>query len=262
MHFHIVTIFPHMFDSYLAESILARAIKEKKIRVSFYDPRQYVTGKYKKVWPDGNVSRIVDDRPYGGGPGMILRAEPVLKAAEVAIKKISKKSPKAAAKSGSPKIKIINFTPSGKKFDTAMAKSFVKSATKNSAKKSTQKYTDIIMLSGRYEGIDARVATILKKEVGAANYADISIGDYVLTGGELPAMILIDSISRQIEGVLGKYESLEEERISASEFYTRPEILEWKGKKHKVPKVLLGGNHKEIEKWKEGKSAGKNANKA
>ncbi len=104
-----------------------------------------------------------------------------------------------------------------------------------------------------HEGIDARVAVILKKEVGAANYADISIGDYVLTGGELPAMILIDTISRQIEGVLGKYESLEEERISASEFYTRPEILEWKGKKHKVPPVLLGGNHKEIEKWKESK---------
>lgn len=235
MHFHIVTIFPDMFDSYLAESILARAIKEKKIKVSFYDPRQYVTGKYKKVWPDGNVSRIVDDRPYGGGPGMILRAEPLLKAAEAAIKKISKKN--------KAKIKIINFSPSGKKFETAFAKS------------SAQKYTDIIMLSGRYEGIDARVAQILKKEVGAANFADISIGDYVLTGGELPAMVLIDSISRQIKGVLGKYESLEEERISASEFYTRPEILEWKGKEHKVPKVLLGGNHKEIDAWKASKAA-------
>jgi tRNA (guanine37-N1)-methyltransferase len=238
MHFHVITIFPDMFDSYLAESILARAIKEKKIKVSFYDPRQYVTGKYKKVWPDGNVSRIVDDRPYGGGPGMILRAEPVLKAVEVAIKKISKK---AAGKNGASKIKIINFSPSGIKFDTPYAKTTVK------------KYTDIIMISGRYEGIDARVAAILKKEVGATNYADISIGDYVLTGGELPAMVLIDSISRQIEGVLGKFESLEEERISASEFYTRPEILEWKGKKHKVPPVLLSGDHKEIEKWKQSK---------
>lgn len=242
MHFHIVTIFPQMFDSYLSESILARAIKEKKIKISFYDPRQYVTGKYKKVWPDGNVSRIVDDRPYGGGPGMIVRAEPVLKAVEVAIKKISKKS---GAKNTATKIKIINFSPSGQKFDTAMAKSLVKASAK--------KYTDIIFISGRYEGIDARVATILKKEVGAANYADVSIGDYVLTGGELPAMVLIDSISRQIEGVLGSFDSLEEERISASEFYTRPEILEWKGKKHKVPAVLLSGDHKEIEKWKESK---------
>ena len=242
MHFHVVTIFPQMFDSYLSESILARAIKEKKIKISFYDPRQYVTGKYKKVWPDGNVSRIVDDRPYGGGPGMIVRAEPVLKAVEVAIKKISKKS---GAKNTATKIKIINFSPSGQKFDTVMAKSL--------AKVSAKKYTDIIFISGRYEGIDARVATILKKEVGAANYADVSIGDYVLTGGELPAMVLIDSISRQIEGVLGSFDSLEEERISASEFYTRPEILEWKGKKHKVPAVLLSGDHKEIEKWKESK---------
>jgi tRNA (guanine37-N1)-methyltransferase len=241
MHFHIVTIFPNMFDSYLGESILARGIKEKKIRVSFYDPRQYVAGKHKKVWPDGNVSRIVDDRPYGGGPGMILRAEPVLKAVEVAIKKISKKYKGKKNAKRKSLIKIINFSPSGKKFDTDFAKT------------SAKKYTDMIMISGRYEGIDARVATILKKEIGTANFANISIGDYVLTGGELPAMVLIDSISRQIPGVLGKFESLEEERISASEFYTRPEILEHKGKKHKVPKVLLGGNHKDIEAWKQSK---------
>ena len=106
------------------------------------------------------------------------------------------------------------------------------------------------MLSGRYEGIDARVAKILKKEVGAARFVDISIGDYVLTGGELPAMVTIDSIARQIKGVLGRYESLEEERVSSSEFYTRPEVLEWKGKSYKVPKVLLSGNHKEIDNWK------------
>ncbi len=235
MHFHVITIFPTMFDSYLSESILARALKEKKIKVSLYDPRQYVTGKYKKVWPDGNVSRIVDDRPYGGGPGMILRAEPVLKALEVALKKIEK--------SGSGKVKIIHFSPSGKKFDTAFAKTTAK------------KYTDIVMLAGRYEGIDARVVKIAKTFVGAANFSDISIGNYVLTGGELPAMVLIDSISRQIDGVLGTYESLEEERISASEFYTRPEILEWKGKKHKVPAVLLSGNHKDIEDWKLSKKA-------
>ncbi len=212
-----------MFDSYLAESILARAIKEKKIKVSFYNPRKFVTGKYKKVWPDGNVSQIVDERPYGGGPGMIIRAEPVLKAVEQALKKIKSK-----------RVKIINFSPSGKKFTTDYAKTTAK------------KYTDIILISGRYEGIDARVKKILKAE-------DISIGDYVLTGGELPAMVLIDSISRQIKGVLGKHESLEEERISSSEFYTRPEVLEYKGKKHRVPKVLLGGDHKKIEEWKKGK---------
>ena len=116
------------------------------------------------------------------------------------------------------------------------------------------------MLCGRYEGIDARVAKILKAE-------NISIGDYVLTGGELPAMVLIDCISRQIPGVLGKFDSLEEERISSSEFYTRPEILEWpevkkgeKTQKYKVPPVLLSGDHKKIDEWKQETATKKNRN--
>ncbi len=229
MNFHVVTLFPEAFDSYLKESIIGRAIKEKRIKVSFVNPRKFVTGKYKKVWPDGNVSLVVDDRPYGGGPGMIIRAEPVLKAVESIQKNIEKISVKKGIKA---KIKVVNFSPAGEKFTTDFAK------------KSVKKYTDIIMLCGRYEGIDSRVAKILKAE-------DVSIGDYVLTGGELPAMILIDSISRQIEGVLGKFDSLEEERISSSEFYTRPEILEYKNKKYKVPPVLLSGDHKKIDEWKQ-----------
>ncbi len=256
MTFHIITLFPEMFDSYLNESILARAIKEKKIKVKFYNPRLFVTGKYKKVWPDGNVSQIVDDRPYGGGPGMVIRAEPVLKAVEKAVTGIMKgvkassagdfptvwpsmrnrneetRGPRKISRTaGSPNIKVIIFSPSGKKFTTEYAKAIPK------------KYTDIIMISGRYEGIDARVKKILKAE-------EVSIGDYVLTGGELPAMVMIDSISRQIKGVLGKYESLEEERVSSGEFYTRPEVIEYKGKKHKVPKVLLSGHAAKIEEWK------------
>ena len=164
----------------------------------------------------------VDDRPYGGGPGMVLRPELFLKAfAKIKIKNKNK-------------TKVILFSPSGKKFDTPYAK------------KSAQKYTDIIMISGRYEGIDARVQKILKAE-------EISIGDYVLTGGELPAMVLIDSISRQIPGVLGKYESLEEERVSSSEVYTRPEILKYKGKNYRVPKVLLSGHRAKIDEWKQRK---------
>lgn len=227
MHFHIITLFPESFDSYLAESIIGRAIKTKKIKISFYNPRDFVTGKkYKKVWPDGNVSRIVDDRPYGGGPGMIMRAEPVLKAIEKAQTKI-KKNPKA-------KIKVIFFSPTGKMFDTEYAKA------------TTKKFTDVVMISGRYEGIDARVQKILKPE-------DISVGNYVLTGGELPAMILIDCMSRQIPGVLGNFDSREEERVSSSEFYTRPEVLEWKGKKYNVPEVLKSGDHKKIEEWKNSK---------
>lgn len=164
----------------------------------------------------------VDGRPYGGGPGMVLRPEFFLKA----FSKIKTKDKK--------KTKIIIFSPSGKKFDTAYAK--------NSAKK----YTDIVLISGRYEGIDARVQKILKAE-------NISIGDYVLTSGDLPAMVLIDSISRQIPGVLGKYESLEEERVSSSEVYTRPEILKFKNKNYRVPKVLLSGHQAKIEAWKKGR---------
>jgi len=224
MHFHVITLFPEAFDSYLKESIIGRAIKEKRIKVAFVNPRMYVAGKYKRVWPDGNVSRIVDDRPYGGGPGMIIRAEPVLKAVEAVMKKIVKRK--------NAKTKIVNFSPSGRKFTTSYAKT------------SAKKYTDMIFLCGRYEGIDARVARILKAE-------DISIGDYVLTGGELPAMVLTDCIARQIDGVLGKFDSLEEERVSSSEFYTRPEVLEYKGKKYKVPPVLLSGDPKKIDQWKQ-----------
>ncbi len=232
MNFHIITLFPEAFDSYLKESIIGRAIKERHIKVSFVNPRKFVTGKYKRVWPDGNVSLVVDDRPYGGGPGMVIRAEPVLKAVESVTKKIEKASLKSGKKS---KIKIINFAPRGEKFTTDYAKN------------SANKYTDVILLCGRYEGIDARVAKILKAQ-------ELSIGDYVLTGGELPAMVLIDCMSRQIKGVLGKFDSLEEERISSGEFYTRPDVLEWKGKKHKVPEVLLSGDHKKIEEWKKGKA--------
>ena len=221
-----------MFDSYLNESILGRAIKEKKISVSFVNPRKFVTGKYRKVWPDGNVSLRIDDRPYGGGPGMIIMAEPIIKAVESVQKKIFHPTLRAPLKRGTkPKVLIINFVPSAEKFDTKLAKTF------------SQKYTDIIMLCGRYEGIDARVDKILKTK-------KISIGDYVLTGGEIPAMILVDSISRQIEGVLGNFDSREEERVSSSEFYTHPEIIVYNKKKYKVPPVLLSGDHKKIEEWK------------
>jgi len=209
MRFHIVTIFPETFDSYLKESIIGRAIKDKKISIKFYNPIDYCKPKER-----------VDGRPYGGGPGMVLRPEPVLKALSKI--KINKKT------------KVILLSIAGKKFNTSYAKT------------SAKKYTDIVLISGRYEGIDSRVKKIYKAE-------ELSIGDYVLTGGELPAMVLIDSISRQIPGVLGKYESLEEERVSSSEVYTRPEVLKYKGKNHKVPKVLLSGNHAKINEWKIGK---------
>ena len=246
MNFHIVTLFPEMFNSYLNESILGKAIKNKKIKITFVNPRNFVTGKYKKVWPDGNVSRQVDDRPYGGGPGMVMMAEPVIKSVEYIRASISKRFLKSSDEGGRgarlqksfrnlrPKILVINFVPSAEKFTTILAKTFPK------------KYTDVIMICGRYEGIDARVDKILKTK-------KYSIGDYVLTGGEIPAMILIDSISRQIEGVLGNFDSREEERVSSSEIYTRPEVIVHNKKRYKVPKVLLGGDHKKIEEWKKSK---------
>ncbi|MDO8492385.1 MAG: tRNA (guanosine(37)-N1)-methyltransferase TrmD [bacterium] len=226
MNFHIITLFPESFSSYLNESILARAIKNKKIKVSFYNPRDFVTGKYRKVWPDGGVMAQVDDRPYGGGPGMVLRAEPVLKAVAKAV--------------GKRKAKVIILSPSGKQFNNTIAE-----------KLKNQK--DIVIICGRYEGIDARVKKILKATLSTkalASVEEYSVGPYVLTGGELPAMIMIDSISRRISGVLNKSESLEENRISTSEVYTRPEILVYKGKRYKVPKVLLSGHRAKIDKWK------------
>jgi tRNA (guanine37-N1)-methyltransferase len=229
MNFHIITLFPTAFDSYLNESIIARAIKDKKIKVSFYNPRDYSDNKWKHI----------DQKPYAGGPGMVIQALPVVKAIEKALTKSKVINNRAQPSSGrmtsqKSKVKIVFFSPGGKQFDTKYAK--------NSAKK----YTDIILVSGRYEGIDARVKKVFKVE-------DISVGPFVLTGGELPAMIFLDCVARQVEGVLGNIDSLEESRVSSHDVYTRPEVFEYKGKKYKVPKVLLSGNHKKIEEWKRGK---------
>jgi tRNA (guanine37-N1)-methyltransferase len=235
MNFHCITLFPESFDSYINESIIGRAIGEKKIKINFYNPRLEVRGKYRKKWPDGNVSMTVDERPYGGGPGMVIMAEPILRTVEKIVKKIEKR--KITTKNKKPKVKIVFFAPDGESFTTDMAKTDVK------------KYTDIIFICGRYEGIDNRVIEVLKKY----KIMKVSIGDYVLTGGELPAMVCIDCIARQIPGVLGNFDSREEERISSHYIYTRPEILEWNGKKYHVPAVLLSGDHKKIDEWKQGK---------
>lgn len=218
MNFHIVTLFPKAFDSYLNESIIARAIKDKKIKVSFYNPRDYSDDKWRRV----------DQKPYSGGPGMVIQALPVIKAIN---KALGHRMSKSKVNGGKPKTKIIWLSPGGKQFDTTYAK------------KTANKYTDIILVCGRYEGIDARVKKIFKME-------DISVGPFVLTGGELPAMVILDSVARQVKGVLGNFDSLEESRVSSHDVYTRPEVFVYKGKKYRVPKVLLSGNHKKIEEWK------------
>ena len=212
MTFHIITLFPGAFKSYLGESILKRAIEDKKIKVKFYNPRDYSLEKGARV----------DRKPYGGGPGMVIQAEPVIKAIERALK-VSKQ-----------KALIVWLTPGGKQF------------TNDFAIKTAKKYSNIIIVCGRYEGIDARVKKVYKVN-------EISVGQFVLTGGELPAMIVMDAVSRQVEGVLGTFESVEEKRISSHDVYTRPEIFAYKGKKYRVPKVLLSGHQAKIEEWKKGK---------
>ena len=215
MNFHVITIFPDICSAYTDAGVLGRAqktekgkgakVRGKKISVTYYNPRDYATDKHRKV----------DDRPYGGGPGMVMKAEPILKAWEKAVGR--KKS----------KVKTLLMSPRGVKFDQKMAKELA------------SKYEHVVLISGRYEGVDARVKDILKAE-------EVSAGDYVLTGGELPALSIIDAVSREVPGVLGTFESLEDQRLSSGEMYTRPEILEYKKKKHQVPKVYLNGDPKAI----------------
>lgn len=212
IHFHIVTLFPESIEPYLKASILGKAQEKKTIKVSFYDPKDFTRDKYGRV----------DRRPYGGGPGMVLEPDAILRAVEKA--------------RGKKKAEIVFFATDGAQFDEPMAQ-------KLSKKK------DIIFICGHYEGIDARVQKILKAR-------KVTVGPYVLTGGELPAATMIDCIARFVPGVLGKAESLEASRVSSPEVYTRPEVLEWKKKKYKVPAVLKSGDHAKIDEWKRSKRAG------
>lgn len=214
MRFHVITIFPDMLTSYLAESILSRAIKNELIEVQTYALREYTADKHRRV----------DGRPYGGGPGMLMWVEPIVSAVEKIKEALAEKKERV-------KIKIVIFSPGGIDFSNSIAKKIEK------------KYTDIIFICGRYEGIDARVKKILRAE-------EWSIGPYVLTGGELPAMVCIDTIARQVKGVLHDENSREETRVASHESYARPEIYEHAGKKYKVPKVLLSGNHKLIDEYR------------
>ena len=211
IHFHIVTLFPESIATYFTTSMLKRAQEDGKIKVSLYNPKDFTTDRKERV----------DRRPYGGGPGMVLAPEPMLKAAEKALKKAGKNGTSATT---------LFFSPSGKEFDAKMAKPLAKKK-------------HIVMITGHYEGVDARVQKILKAK-------PISVGPYVLTGGELPAAIVVDAISRHVKGVLGDINSLEENRVSSPAVYTRPATLLWKKKKYKVPEVLTSGHHAKIEEWK------------
>jgi len=214
LRFDIITIFPDMFAPILNESILKRAQEKKKVTIYIHDLRDYT---------DDQKHRKIDDRPFGGGPGMVMMPQPLFDAVK-AIK-------------GRRKAKVIYTSPSGKPFSQNYAKRLTKAQ-------------NLIIICGHYEGIDERVREHLVDE-------EISVGDYVLTGGELPAMIIVDAVTRLIPGVLGKEESLlhesfEDDLLEGPQ-YTRP--ANFRGTK--VPDVLLSGNHKAIETWQKSQALAK-----
>lgn len=209
MRIDIITIFPKIFEPVLNESILKRAQAKGKVKFFLHNLRDYTLNKHRKV----------DDRPFGGGSGMVMNAEPIFRAVE-SIK----------SKSKIKKARVILLCPQGKKLNQKAAARLAKAG-------------QLILICGHYEGIDERVRKHLADE-------EISIGDYVLTGGELPAMVLVDAVVRLIPGVLGDKNSLNFESFTGNllEYpqYTRP--ADYRGMK--VPAILLSGNHQQISKWR------------
>jgi len=220
MRFHIITLFEGACDAYLSASIIGRAREEKKIKVSYQNPRDFVV--IPKERPNKSYKKV-DDRPYGGGPGMVMSALPVVKAVEKALK--GKKGSKV----------VIWFSPSGKQF------------TNKDADMLAKKYTDVVLVCGRYEGIDERAKKIVKT---LATVKEFAVGEAVYTGGEVPALAIVDAVTRRIPGVLGKDASVEERRVASSAVYTRPETIVYKKKNFRVPKVLQTGHHANIDAWR------------
>lgn len=218
MHFHVITVFPAIFESPLQETILKRAQEKGLVKVDVIELRQFSGNKHQKL----------DDTPYGGGPGMVMRVDPIARAFD-----------SLPVKKGEKKTKFIYTSPQGKQL------------TQNKLNELAQ-YDDIVLLCGRYRGVDQRVLDTLIDE-------EISVGDYVLSGGEIPALVIIDGVSRLIPGVLGNSESAVIDSFQSKLFdhpvYTKPE--DWQGMK--VPDVLLSGNHKLIEEWRLEKAIKKTA---
>ncbi len=248
MKFDVLTIFPSFFDSFKSESLVAKAIAKKIVSLRVHNLRDWAEGRHQ----------VVDDKPYGGGPGMVLKVEPIYKALK-------------ALKVKSPKQKIVMLDPAGKQFDQKMAQKF-------------SKLDRIVFVCGRYEGFDERISEFVDER--------ISIGPYVVNGGEVPAMIIMEAVGRLVPGFIGKAESLKEETFSSPFFakatkgtadkstvfaqetvsadnsplapykeypqYTRPEVFEYKknGKtvRLKVPAVLTEGNHAKIREWRRKKA--------
>ena len=217
MNFHVLTIFPEQIKDVMNVSIIGRAIENKLINLNVVDIREYSKDKHKKT----------DDYPFGGGAGMLMTPQPIYDAFVSVKESIDRKN---ESKNAFKRPRVLLTTPSGRRFDQNYAKEL-------------SKEEDIVIICGHYEGIDQRINDLIVTD-------EVSIGDYVLTGGELPACIMMDSISRLIPGVLNKEESHEiesfEEDLLEYPQYTRPR--EFMGLS--VPEVLVSGNHAEIEKWR------------
>ena len=228
MIFNIITIFPEIFNSYFNESIIKRALKKEKIKIKIINLRDFAIDKHKTV----------DDTPYGGGAGMLMKVDVLYRAIQDISNKIqdtkNKKPHFAKATRGKQESKIILLSAKGDKWNQQKAKEY-------------SELNNITLICGRYEGVDERIVNFIDEE--------ISIGDYVLTGGEIGAMVIVDSITRLLPGVLGNESSAKDESHSVPgelEYpqYTRPKIFIDNGKEYKVPDVLLSGNHKKIEEWR------------
>lgn len=209
----LLTLFPNLFDGFLSESILKRAIDAGLIDVKRWNLRDWAEGRHKQV----------DDRPYGGGPGMVLMAPPVVAAVE------------SVRAEGPHPGRLIAMTPSGRRLDQALVRELASEPR-------------LILLCGRYEGFDERILEELNPEL-------VSIGDYVLSGGEVPAMVVVDAVMRLIPGALGDSESAQDESFGPEggleyPHYTRPRVFRGRD----VPEILLGGNHAEIAAWRRAQS--------
>ena len=220
MFFNIITIFPEILDSYFKEGMIGRAIGDKIIKIKTVNPRKWT----------GDKHRTVDDSPYGGGAGMVMKAEPIYQA----IKSITNGKKLKSRK-------VVLLSAKGSTWNQAKAREYAK-------------LKEVVFVCGRYEGVDERVLNFIDEE--------ISLGDYVLTGGELGAAVVIDSVTRLLPGVLGNAESAKDESHSVEgvlEYpqYTRPDVLTLGKKKYKVPEVLLSGDHKKIAEWRKENSSRK-----
>lgn len=250
MRFDIITIFPEAFESYFGASILARARRNKLIDIRVHDLRRWATDRRKTV----------DDKPYGGGPGMVLKVEPIYRAVQFLKSKAKNPRSRTSSLRGRQKSKVarpyvVLFSAKG----NVLAQAKVRQLAKKK---------HLILICGHYEGVDERVARRIADE-------EISIGEYVLTGGEVPAMALVDAVSRLVPGALGKKASLKEESFSKPGWleypqYTRPEVFNtgrYKDRKNgreakgwRAPKTLLSGDHKKIAEWRKSKSKVKTQN--